>query len=325
MAPAEFFLTQINSMKKIYLILLGLVPTISFSQNLTDGLLMPKKNLCTGFIYMHDQWTDYWEGELKRDNGNIGHVTTQSITWLGNYGITDKLNVIAMVPYVKTEASQGTLHGMEGLQDLSLGLKYNFFRKKTDASLFRTFAVVNFSTPLSDYTPDFFPLALGTHTTNLTYRLTAYFRLEQGFFVNASGGYTWRSNTTLDRPAYFDGDELINSDEVKMPNVFDVFVSAGYIKGPIQAELNYIQQNTLGGADIRRQDMPFVSNRMNMIKVGATLMYYVPKPAGLAVRAAVHKVLDGRNAGVSTTLTAGLLYTIKFAKQQNEASTPDPQ
>ena len=56
-------------------------------------------------------WTEYWEGELKRENGNIGSVTTQSLMWFGNYGITDKINVMAMVPYMKTEASQGTLAG----------------------------------------------------------------------------------------------------------------------------------------------------------------------------------------------------------------------
>ncbi|HEY9048930.1 MAG TPA: transporter [Ohtaekwangia sp.] len=302
-------------MKKIYLLLLGIIPTLSFSQTLTDGLMMPKKNICTGFMYSHDRWTDYWEGELKRDNGNIGHVTTQSLTWVGNYGITNKINVIAMVPYVKTKASQGTLHGMEGLQDLSLGVKYNFFQKKMENSAFNTFAVLNFSTPLSDYTPDFFPLALGTHTTNLMYRLTANYKFHD-WYVNASGGYTWRSNTKLDRPAYFNGNEFVLSDEVKMPNVFDVFASIGYHIGPLQAELNYMQQNTLGGADIRRQDMPFVSNRMNYIKAGALLMYYLPKPRGLAVRASGAYTFGGRNVGQSTTLMTGLLYTLKFEKNQ---------
>ena len=49
--------------------------------------------------------------------------------YVGNYGITDKINVIAMLPYVKTEASQGTMSSLEGIQDLTLAVKYNFFRK----------------------------------------------------------------------------------------------------------------------------------------------------------------------------------------------------
>ena len=55
-------------------------------------------------------------------------------------------------------------------------------------------------------------------------------RLEPGWFANASAGYTWRSNTTLDRPSYYDGTDFYISDEVEMPNVFDVFVSMGYLE-----------------------------------------------------------------------------------------------
>jgi len=304
-------------MKKPLLLLLGIGMSASVcAQTLTDGLMMPKKTLCTGFMYTHDSWTDYWEGELKRDNGNVGKVTTQSLMWMGTYGITSKINVIAMLPYIKTKASMGTLSGMEGVQDLSIGVKYNFFGRKFEKSAFNTFAVLNFSTPLSDYSPDFFPLGLGTQTTNISYRLTTYYKIEQGWFINASAGYTWRSNTTLDRPSYFDGNEFYNSDEVKMPNIFDVFVSMGYIKNGLQAELNYIQSNTLGGGDIRRQDMPFVSNRMNAIRVGATVMYYLPKPKGLAVRGSAAYTVDGRNMGQSQTFMGGLMYTIQFNKNQ---------
>jgi hypothetical protein len=64
--------------KYIYLFLV-LLPGFAWSQTLTDGLMMPKKDLCTGFIYSYDQWTDYWEGKLKRTNDNIGTIKTQSV------------------------------------------------------------------------------------------------------------------------------------------------------------------------------------------------------------------------------------------------------
>ncbi|MBL7857221.1 MAG: transporter [Cyclobacteriaceae bacterium] len=303
-------------MKRLLLILMVLLTQASFSQTLTDGLMMPKDNLCTGFVYAHDQWKEYWEGELKRDNGNIGKLTTQSLLWMGNYGITNKLNIIAMLPYVKTQASAGTLQGMQGIQDISVGVKYNFLGAKFEKSAFNTFGVFNFSTPLNNYTPDFYPLSLGAHTTNLSYRLTAHYKLEQGWFANVSAGYTWRSNTELDRPSYYDGNDFYNSREVKMPDVFDVFGSIGYQKDGLQAELNYMQQNTLGGADIRRQDMPFVSNRMNYIKAGALIMYYPAKIKSLALRGAVAYTVTGRNVGQSTTYLAGVLYTFQFSKNQ---------
>lgn len=306
--------------KIYYLICAMLLPMYVSAQTITDGLMMRRHDLCTGVLYTHDQWRSYWEGSLKRENGNVGKLTTQSYTWVGNFGITDRLNVIAMLPYVKTKASQGTLHGLEGLQDISLSAKYNFYQKAIGTGKLRTFAVATVSTPVSSYTPDFYPLSLGSATTNLSWRLTANYRFTSGIYVNASGAYTWRSNTKLDRPAYYTDGALYLTDEVKMPNVFDYLVHVGYVKDGIQAEVQYMRQNTLGGGDIRRQDMPFVSNRMNYSKVGALVMYYLPKPQGLAVRGSIMTTVAGRNVGVSTTVLGGLLYTIHFSRHdENQA------
>jgi hypothetical protein len=101
-----------------------------------------------------------------------------------------------------------------------------------------------------------------------------------------------------------------------MPNVFDFSFSAGYIKRGVQTQLSYIHQNTLGGGDIRRQDMPFVSNRMNFSKVEGLVMYYLPKPRNLAVRAVYSYTVAGRNVGQSSTWMAGLMYTLHFSKTQ---------
>ena len=35
------------------------------------------RELLTGSVYSHDSWDEYWEGALKRTNGNIGRITTQ--------------------------------------------------------------------------------------------------------------------------------------------------------------------------------------------------------------------------------------------------------
>jgi hypothetical protein len=302
---------------KIFLLLFTMgISSCGFAQTVTDGLMMPKKTICTGFMYTYDQWTNYWEGELKRENGNIGKVTTTNLMWVGNYGITDKINVIAMVPYIKTKASQGTLTGMEGVQDLSLSLKYNFFTKEFGTDKFKAFGVLSYSTPLTDYTPDYYPLSIGSSTQNISWRASANYALDMGLYISASGAYTWRSNTKIDRPAYFTNGQQYMSDEVKMPNVFDFIVDVGYRKGPFQADIYYMQMNTLGGGDIRRQDMPFVNNRMNAIKLGAFGMYYVSVPKGLALRAGASVTATGRNVGQATTLMAGLLYTIQFSKPQ---------
>lgn len=308
-------------MKKFTFLLMGLICSgLLSAQTLTDGLMMNKNDLCTGFLYSHDSWKNYWEGTLNRENGNIGTVSTQSVSWMGAYGVTPKINVIAMLPYVWTQASQGTLAGMKGVQDMTIGVKYNFFKKIIGTSEFNTFAAGSYSLPLTDYTPDFLPLSIGMASQRVSGRLTANYKLSKGWYGNGTLGYTWRSNVTLDRPAYFTDGQQTLSNEVWMPNVFDFAFSVGYLKNRLNVLLSYNQQNTLGGGDIRRQDMPFVSNRMNYSKIDVTAAYFVPKIENLAVRATVGYTVAGRNVGESTYFIGGLLYTIHFAKTTKTAN-----
>jgi hypothetical protein len=287
-----------------------------YSQTLSDGLMMSKNNLCTGFLYGHDQWKNYWEGTLKRDNQNIGNLITESITWVGVYGLGEKVILVATLPYISTKASGGTLAGMKGVQDLTIGGKYRILRQEVGSGKLALFAAGSISTPMSDYTPDFFPLSLGTSSTNVSGRFIAGYRLQQGIYVNGTAAYTWRSNVALDRPSYYTDNTFYETNEVKMPNVFDYSIEAGYHKKDFQAALTYMQQNTLGGGDIRRQDMPFVSNQMNASRLGALIMYYLPKPKNLAVRLTGSYIVAGRNVGQTTSFMGGLLYTFKFAKEQ---------
>ena len=280
------------------------------AQTIDDGIMMKKKALCTGFVYGHDSWTDYWEGTLKRANGNVGTVSTDTVSWMGTYGVSDRINVVAMLPYVSTHASGGTLHGQKGLQDLTLAAKLRAFSLADDR--LRAFVVASYSVPVSDYVPDLFPLSLGMASQHLSGRGTLNYRTAGGWYANATAAYTWRDNVTLDRPSYFTDGQLFLTDQVQMPNTFGYAVSLGFVRGRLQAPVSYTQQNTLGGGDIRRQDAPFISNRMNFKRVDALVTYTVPHANGLALRAQAARVIDGRNVGQSTTVMAGLMYTLHF-------------
>ena len=282
-------------------------------QTVEDGMLLARRVLGTGVVFTHEGWTEYWEGTLERDNGNIGTVTTQSITWMAGYGGTDRLSVMAMLPYVWTRASEGPLHGMQGLQDLSLAAKYRLLRTPlTERGTLHALVVAAAGLPASDYTPDFLPLSIGMASRRFSARFTLNFQAHEGWFLNGSAAYTWRAKVTLDRPAYYTDGQLYLSNEVAMPDVFDYTVGAGYRHGRLSVPLSLTRQHTLGGGDIRRQDMPFVSNRMDFVKVEGMVMYTLPTPRELGMRIGGSRILSGRNVGRSTAVTGGLFYTFHF-------------
>jgi hypothetical protein len=288
-------------------------PGSARAQTIDDGVMMGKGELFAGDLYTHDQWDQYWEGGLKRDNGNIGTLTTTSHTVVGVYGVTDRLNVLSNLPYVWTEASQGVLHSMNGVQDLSIAAKYTLLeRERSPVGALRLIGVFSAAFPLTDYTPDFLPLSIGSASTRLSWRGTASMQGSDGTFVDASGAYTWRSNVELDRPYYFTDDALHMTNVVNMPPVLDVEVMGGF-RGPrVMAAATVHVQHMASGGDIRRQDAPFVSNRMNALRVGGVVMYPLPKLAPLAVRASYAYTVTGRNVGQADTVSIGLVYRFRL-------------
>lgn len=279
------------------------------AQTIDDGVMMAKGELFTGDVYTHDAWDHYWEGGLKRDNGNIGTLTTQSHTFLAVYGLTGRLNILGNVPYIWTEASQGVLHGMNGVQDLSIAAKYSLIeRERSPVGALRVLGVVAAAVPLTDYTPDFLPLSIGSASKRVSFRGTASMQGEDGVFVDASAAWTWRSDVELDRPYYFTNDQLYLTSNVVLPPVVDWELMGGF-RGPrIMAAATVMQQYMPSGGDIRRQDAPFVSNRMNALRVGGVVMCPLPKLAPLSVRVSYASTVLGRNVGQSDTVSVGLMY-----------------
>ncbi len=278
------------------------------AQSLTDGIFMPKNNFCGGVMFSQDQFKDYWEGTTKRQNLNMGTMTMKSVGIMANYGISDKLNVIASLPYVHTQASAGTMSGMSGVQDLTVGLKYKVL-KISDLS---ANIIVGGSIPTSDYVAAY-PLAIGNQSKTLFGRAMIHYLNANGLTATAQGTYTMRSNITIDATNYYT-DKNIFSSEVAMPDVANVSFRAGYYSHRIEAEA-YIEHNAaLGGFDIRRNDMMFPSNKIMVTRVGITAFYRIKPLHDLQVVANYAYTLNGRNVGQATTVALGLMMAFDFSK-----------
>ncbi len=283
------------------------------AQTVSDGLMIQKNFFCIGSMYSYNSWTNYWEGTFKRDNGNIGRLTTNTYNVFGNYGITNRLDVLFSVPYVTTNASAGTLKGQSGFQDLMISLKWLPYKAGLGGGIFSTYVILSGTTPLSNYEPDFEPMSIGMHSETASLRALLNYQYGR-FFVAAAGQYIRRDNITIDRTSYFTT-ELINSSEVDVPNANNLLFSAGYRSSHFNAEALFEQNTTLGGFDIRKNDMPFVSNTMNATMAGALFKYSFNRVAGLELTTGGNYVLKGRNVGQATTVFGGVLYLFDVRKR----------
>ena len=170
-------------------LLLFVIHVTTKAQTDIDAAMMAKNNFCVGGMYSHSNWNNYWEGTLKRENLNIGKYSSNMFAVMGNYGITDRLNVLFGLPFIKNNVSAGTLHSDEGIQDLSLWLKWMPVETKLSAhSVFSFYTLAGFATPLSNYQADYLPIAIGLHSTTASGRLMVDYQ-NKDFFATASGTY----------------------------------------------------------------------------------------------------------------------------------------
>jgi hypothetical protein len=292
-------------------VLLFALQLASKAQTDIDALMMAKHNFCVGGTYSYSSWTSYWEGTLKRDNLNLGRVSTNMFGIMGNYGITNKLNVLFSLPYVTTKASAGTLHGSNGLQDFSGWLKWMPVEKKLNSnSVLSFYGLAGFSLPSNNYQADYLPLSIGLHTSTISGRLMVDYQ-HKAFFATASGTYQYRSNIKIDRTAYYTT-EMHLTNEVEMPDMAGFNVRTGIRTFRVIAEAFYQQNYTLGGFDITRNNMPFPSNRMNASMIGAHVKYVFKKLPALSVEAGSSYVVAGRNVGQATEFNGSVFYIIPF-------------
>jgi hypothetical protein len=288
-----------------------------FAQTDIDAIMMGKGRLCIGPMYSHSSWKNYWEGERKRTNLNLGNVSTEVFGLMGNYGITSKLNVLFSVPYVKTKASAGTLHGMKGFQDLSLFVKWMPVEKDFLHGIISVYGIAGGSVPLTNYVVDYLPLAIGLQSKTALARIMADYQLGS-LFVTASATYTFRDNIKLDRNAYYTN-ESIASDEVRMPNAYAYNVRAGFRNERLIAEgvMNIFKTN--GGFDITRNNMPFPSNRMNGTTVGGNFKYVVlPSRPEISIVAGANFTVSGRNIGQTNTFYGSFFYVLDFSHNKKQ-------
>ncbi len=305
-------------MKKILFILTIFFSTKLFAQTEIDGLMMNKNLFCAGALFGKSNWTNYWEGTFKRDNQNIGTVSTNTFLIDGNYGIKDNLNILFNAQYIKTKVSAGQLAGQKGLQDLSMFVKWVPYERDFKGGTFGIIGIGGFSIPMSNYTPDLLPLSIGLQSKTATARLMIDYQ-KNTWFGTISGSYTYRGNVKLDRNTYYTT-ELHYSNMVQMPNATNFNVRGGYRSDAWVIEGYANKWTCLKGFDITKNNVPFISNKMDVTTIGLHLKYTTKFVSGLEIIADGFTTVSGRNVGQTKGFNAGLFYIMNFAKKVKSVS-----
>ena len=311
---------RISNMIKFLLLFVTTALSINTvkAQTDQDAIMMNKNLFCTGLMYGTGSWNKYWEGTNKRENLNLGTVSSSSFSVMGNYGVKDNLNILFNAPYIVNKASAGVLHSIGGVQDLSAWVKWMPIEKDLKYGTFSLYFLAGASTPLSNYIVDYLPLSIGLKSNTLSGRFMVDYQIND-FFITASETYTLRGNSTLERNAYYTT-QMYLTNQVALPAVNTINLRAGYRSYWLIAEALLTDTKTLGGFDITKNNMPFPSNEMNATSVGVNFKYEIPKVAGLSLVGGGNHVIEGRNVGQATAYYGGLFYILDFSKKSKKKS-----
>jgi hypothetical protein len=301
--------------KKIAFACLLMAGLTASAQTPTDGLMMKKGENCSVLAYSNSTWENYWEGEKKRSNTNLGKFTAENVMFMSALGITDKLNVIVGLPYVRTSASVSYLAGQQGFQDVSLWLKYRLLEKEGNFGALRVFATGGASVPTTNYVADFLPFSIGLQSKTASGRLILNYN-KNGFYINAQGGAILRSSAKVDRNSFIFNNKLYQSDVMPVPNAAEGSLSLGFVNKRFQTFVSLDRFGCLSGDDIRYNDAPILTNRMASTSVNWFGKVNIRK---LSIIASAGRVLDGRNVGEATSFGVGVAY---FFQVFNKETTP---
>lgn len=227
-----------------------------------------------------ESYDEFWRGETRVSNPGVGEVETRSLTLWGRYGLTDRMALVANLPWVDAEGDG--LGGFEdsGISDLVALLKVRLADFPGGHSLT---GAAGLRTDVGDYEANA-PVSLGDGTTDGLFRLVYQFQ-RGAFYVSQQAGFDLRG-----------GDA---------PDGFPLHTEVGYRVGPTTFNAFYTRYVADGGTDIGDPGFTFPSNQEEYQRLGGRA--YVRLGGTYGVAAGAFTTLDGRNTGDATGVSLGVV------------------
>lgn len=297
-------------LKFLSLLLVGLgISILTIAQTPLDGLMMPKGEICVAVVYEDANWDKYWEGTYLRTNQNVGTFNRKMVMPMIVGGITDKINVIVSLPYVKTSASGGQMAGVDGLQDFSISLKAQLVDHTLGKGKLKVYSNLSFSTPASNYLADYLPFSLGFGANELGLRAIGLYELDKGPYFRISGAYLHRGATQAERDFYYE-DDVFYTSTMDVPDALHAQASLGswFFQKKLRVEASLTSLRCASGDDIRTYNSPQPTNKVDFDRVEGFAQYYFNNVKGLGVLAYYNHMFSGRNMGQFSGYGLGLTY-----------------
>jgi len=221
---------------------------------------------------------NYFIGREKSDLSR----NLYSISIFGVYGISDRLNVQASLPYLSS-------NHQNGLQDAQIFVKYRATQISYETGKLELSFAAGFSTNVSDYRLGGLN-DLGQQAKILDTRTLLHYQKQSGWFANIQSGFSFKFE--------------------EVPNSFPFTFKIGKASDKSYFDFWYDFQHAFGGIDYRSTPRPqnFKEFGVNYHKVGGTYHFPISKKSGIYI--APSYTISGRNVFQGFAYHAGLTYKL---------------
>ncbi|MEM6721904.1 MAG: hypothetical protein AAF611_21430 [Bacteroidota bacterium] len=221
---------------------------------------------------------NYFIGREKSDLSR----NLYSISIFGIYGINDRLNVQASLPYLSSGEQSG-------LQDAQVFLKYKVFAWQKETAKWELSSGTGFSTNVSNYRLGGLN-DLGQRAKIIESRALLHYQQNSGWFANVQSGFSFKFE--------------------EVPNSFPFTFKFGKASAKNYFDFWYDFQYAFGGIDYRGTPFPqnFQEFGVTYHKVGGTYHFPLSKKSGIYISPSY--VITGRNVFQGFAYHAGFTYQL---------------
>ncbi|MEL7002088.1 MAG: transporter [Bacteroidota bacterium] len=257
------------------------------AQNIVGGFNAGKKKLNMAFSYTYEDFSEFYCGEEKMAVV-VQDINIQSATLYVEYGITNRLDILANIPYISVRSSNENFSSMSDLQDLSLHLKYALVDPVGTNPLQLT-AGLGVILPISDYDP-LVPVTIGIHTRGIQFSAAGLYNLGNGMFVELTASQIFRNEDA--------------------PSSLEVTSKIGWAKNKYYAHVWYSKKQTFGGYDLGEPGFSLQTLQCNYDKLGVYGSYRLGSSVSVSLGGGY--VLNGRNVGKSYCVSTGIVANLNL-------------